>query len=104
MLPLAEWQTFLSVQASAAATLTGLVFVAVSINLSRIIAIPGLPGRARDSLVQLLQVFFVSTAARVPRQPAALLAGEVLGISVVSWIAQVAGQVSYGRARAGHPR
>jgi modulator of FtsH protease len=104
MLPLAEWQTFLAVQAGAAATLTGLVFVAVSINLGRIIAIPGLSGRARDSLVQLLQVFFVSTAALVPRQPAALLAAEVLGISVVSWIAQVIGQIQYGRVRAGHPR
>jgi hypothetical protein len=48
MLPLAEWQNLLEVQASAAATLTGLVFVAASINLSRIIAVPSLPPRGRN--------------------------------------------------------
>lgn len=31
-------------QAGAAATLTGLVCVAVSINLARILSVPGLPG------------------------------------------------------------
>jgi hypothetical protein len=45
MPPLAEWQTLLAVQAGAAATLTGLVFVAVSINIGKIIAAPGLPSR-----------------------------------------------------------
>ena len=32
-----QWQPYLSVAAEAAATLTGLVFVAVSINLTRIV-------------------------------------------------------------------
>jgi len=104
MLPLTEWQTFLTVQAGAAATLTGLVFVAVSINLIRIMEVPGLPGRAGDSLMQFLQVFFVATVALVPHQPTAILAGEVLAISVVSWGAQVTGQIRYGRSRAPHPR
>jgi hypothetical protein len=45
MNPLADWQTLFAVQAGAAATLTGLVFVAASINLPRIIETPGLPGR-----------------------------------------------------------
>ncbi|HEX4308894.1 MAG TPA: hypothetical protein VHZ25_02635 [Acidobacteriaceae bacterium] len=34
MPPLNEWNTLLAVQAGAAATLTGLIFVAVSINLA----------------------------------------------------------------------
>ena len=58
---LSEWQTFFAVQAGAAATLTGLVFVAVSLNLSKIMTIAGLPGRAGESMIQLLQVFFVVT-------------------------------------------
>ena len=103
MLPLAEWQTFLAVEAGAAATLTGLVFVAVSINLDRIMAVPGLPGRASDSLLQLLQVFFVSGLGLVPRQPPAILAGEVLAISVASWLCQVIGQIRYGKSRHGQP-
>ena len=55
MLPLSEWQTLFSVQAESAATLTGLVFVAVSINLSRILSSPGLAGRAAESIAQFLQ-------------------------------------------------
>src|SRR5271156_6296178 len=86
MPPLAEWQTFFAVQAGAAATLTGLVFVAVSINLSRIMEVRGLPGRAAESLLQLLQVFFVSGVALVPRQSVAALAWEILVISAVSWL------------------
>jgi hypothetical protein len=48
MPPLNEWNTLLAVQAGAAATLTGLVFVAVSINLAKIVAYPGLPSRAAE--------------------------------------------------------
>lgn len=103
MPPLAEWQTFFTVQAGAAATLTGLVFVAVSINLNRIMAVQGLPGRAAESLTQLLQVFFVSGAALVPRQSIAALAGEILAISGVSWLLQTTAQIRYARSRRGHP-
>jgi len=103
MPPLAEWQTFFAVQAGAAATLTGLVFVAVSINLSRIMEIPHLPGRAVESLMQLLQVFFVAGAALVPGQSLTALAGEILGIGGVSWLLQTSGHIRYGRSRAGHP-
>lgn len=90
-------------QGGAAATLTGLVFVAVSINLSHVMEVPGLPGRAAESLVQFLQVFFVSTAALIPRQPVAALAIEILSIVVVSWALQAGAQIRYARSRTGHP-
>ena len=102
MFPLPEWQTFLAVQAGAAATLTGLVFVAVSINLGRIMAVPGLPGRAAESIVQFLQVFFISTVALVPRQPPHMLACEILIIGLAAWAIQVIGQIRYRRSRP-HP-
>src|ERR1700683_3177372 len=54
---IAEWTTLFAVQAGAAATLTGLVFVAFSINQSKIMTYPGLPGRALESILQLLEVF-----------------------------------------------
>ena len=104
MPPLAEWQTFFTVQAGAAATLTGLVFVAVSINLSRIMEVRGLPGRAAESLLQLMQVFFAAGAALIPRQSIAALAGEILAISLVSWLIQTIAQIRYARSRVGHPR
>jgi len=103
MSTLSEWQTLFAVQAGAAATLTGLVFVAVSINLNRIMAAPGLPGRAGESVVQFLQVFFVSTVALIPRQPLNLLGGEILAIGIGSWVFQVISQIRFKRSLPGHP-
>ena len=105
MLQLAEWQTYLAVQAGAAATLTGLVFVAVSINLTRILSSPGLPGRAFEALLQLLQVFFVASFALLPHQTAGLLAGEILALTLVSLIGQFVSQARYAKVRtSAHPR
>src|ERR1700733_11889757 len=105
MIQLADWQTYLAVQAGAAATLTGLVFVAVSINLVRILSVPGLPGRAFEALVQLLQVFFVVSFALLPHQSAGPLAGEILAIALISLIGQFVSQRRYARLRTSeHPR
>jgi hypothetical protein len=100
---LSEWQTLFALQAGAAATLTGLVFVAVSINLARILAFPGLPSRAAESIIQFLQVFFICTAALIPGQSRVVLAAEILGIALLSWAIQVVGIIRYSRSRAGHP-
>jgi len=48
--------------------MTGLVFVAVSINLAKIIAFPGLASRTAESIVQFLQVFFICPVTLIPRQ------------------------------------
>jgi UDP-N-acetylenolpyruvoylglucosamine reductase len=90
--PIAEWQTYLAVQAGAAATLTGLVSVAVSLNLSKIMAVASLPGRAGESIVQFLGAFFLSSVALIPRQHVTMLAAEILTISVSSWAIQGAGR------------
>jgi len=99
----AEWSTLLTVEAETAATLTGLVFVAVSINLDRIMAYPGLPGRAAESILQFLAVFLISIVALIPGQPDRVLAIEILGAGVFFWGLQIAGQIGYLRLRAGHP-
>jgi hypothetical protein len=104
MLPLSEWQTLLSVQAESAATLTGLVFVAVSINLAKVLTSPGLPGRAAESLAQFLQVFFVSTTALIPGQRAGALAAEIIAVALLCWALQCASQINYARSKSGHPR
>jgi hypothetical protein len=104
MVPLSEWQTLFSVQAESAATLTGLVFVAVSINLTRVLSSPGLPGRAAESLAQFLQVFFVCMAALIPRQTAAALATEIIVVTLMCWVLQLASQINYARSRSGHPK
>jgi hypothetical protein len=98
-----EWNTLLAVEAGAAATLTGLVFVAISINLTKIMSVPGLPGRGAESIMQFLEVFLISTVALIPRQPERIFSIEVLVIGVVAWAAQVATQVRYLMVRTGHP-
>ena len=55
--------------AGASAALAGLLFVAVSINLDRIIALRSPPGAALGSIVLLVAVLMVSTFALVPGQP-----------------------------------
>ena len=103
MNPLADWQTLFAVQAGAAATLTGLVFVAVSINLPRIIETPGLPGRAGESMLQFLQIFFVSLAILIPRQPLTMFGGEAFLVAGLAWLGQLVSQARYARMRSGHP-
>jgi hypothetical protein len=104
MLPLSEWQTFFSVQAECAATLTGLVFVAVSINLTKILTSPGLPGRAAESIAQFLQVFFICSAGLIPGQKAMALGLEAVVVRLLSWLLQILSQVRYARSRSGHPK
>ncbi|HEX4446063.1 MAG TPA: hypothetical protein VH044_04980 [Polyangiaceae bacterium] len=66
--PVAGWENFFVAEAGAAAALSGLLFVAVSINLTRILAISHLPGRALESLLIFLSVLVVATFGLVPGQ------------------------------------
>ena len=100
----AEWGTLFTVEAETAATLTGLVFVAISINIDRIMVYPGLPGRASESILQFIEVFLISVAALIPGQSDWVLGIEFLVIGVIFWVAQITGQVRYLRLKAGHPR
>lgn len=86
-------------QAGAAATLSGLVFVAISLNINRILSSPGLAGRAAESMLQFLGVFWIACAALIPRQPHQAFAIEVLAISALLWFAQSIGHIRYFRKR-----
>jgi hypothetical protein len=100
---ISDWSTYLSAQASASASLTGLVFVAVSINLTRVISVPGLVGRAAESIVQLFGVFIISTTMLVLRQSGGALGVEILALAGVFWSLQMLLQAVYMRRRKGHP-
>jgi hypothetical protein len=85
---MAGWAGFLAVAAGVMATLTGLSFVAVSINLARILEFPGLPERAAETTVQLLSALIVSLIALVPGQ-SRLVLGVQLGLAgPIRWILQ----------------
>ncbi len=72
----AGWENFLVAETGAAAALAGLLFVSVAINISKILAYPGLPGRAAEAVLLLFNVLVASTLGLVP-QPSRLLGAEL---------------------------
>jgi hypothetical protein len=50
----AAWASFFVAEVGAAAALNGLVIVAISINIQRILSFPQLPGRAAEMLIMLV--------------------------------------------------
>jgi hypothetical protein len=76
------WGTFFAAEVGAAAALTGLLFVAVSIKLARILSFPKLPARAGETLAVLLLVVVTSSLALVP-QAASALGIEVAAVALL---------------------
>ena len=89
----ADWQTFFGAELGATASLTGLVVVAMSVNLSRIVAHPLLPGRALETLFALVGGVLISSLMLIPHQPAAVLAIECALVGVFSLFAPLRFQV-----------
>lgn len=72
----AEWQTIFAAQVNAAAALTGLVVVAISVNLARIVSQPLLPARAVEALIALVGALVLASLLLLPHQPPQVQAGE----------------------------
>jgi hypothetical protein len=81
-----EWQNFFIAQAGAAAALAGLIFVGVSINLTRILSLSRLPDRALLPLILLVTILILSSLLPVPGQPVFQVGLEVLGLGSLVWI------------------
>jgi modulator of FtsH protease len=90
----AEWESLFLAEAGASAALAGLLFVALSINLERILKGAGLPGRAGEAIVLLLTVLVVSTWVLVPGQSPTVLGAELLGSGLFAWLILVAVQAT----------
>jgi len=91
----AAWAAFFTALTGAATALTGLLFVAVSINLSNIVrGTTMLPARAAETLATLLFIVISSGLALVP-QDVGLLGGEILVIAVPLTVITVRNQLRY---------
>ncbi|MGA3121005.1 MAG: hypothetical protein ABSF69_09580 [Polyangiaceae bacterium] len=96
-----DWGNFFVAQVGAAATLSGLLFVAVSINLARILAIEHLPERAAETLTVFVGVLVVATFGLVPGQSATAFGVEIVGTGSAVWIVSVKAQMrAYRNAEA----
>jgi modulator of FtsH protease len=80
------WNEFFVAIAGAAAALAGLIFVGVSINLTRILAFARLPDRALQAIILMLTILVISVLCLVPAQPGLLLGLELLAVGIITWV------------------
>lgn len=81
-----EWSDLFVATAGASAALAGLVFVAISINIERILKLEGLPERGLETIMLLVGVLVVSIIGLIPGQ------GHVaLGIELLVFVLLLAG-------------
>lgn len=95
------WESLFVTEAGVAAVLAGLLFVAVSINLARVLEHPGLPGRAGEAIGLLVGVLVVCTLGLVPGQSRAMLGVELLAAGLCAWSIQVGIHLQAVRRRVG---
>jgi len=79
-----HWSDLFVAAAGASAALAGLVFVAVSINLDRILKYPGLPERGLTTVLTLVSVLIVSLFGLAPGQSHTALGIEYLVVGLIT--------------------
>lgn len=82
------WINFVITAAGASAALAGLVIVAISVNIAKIISFPHLPARAAATIGTLILILITSMTALIP-QTIATLGAEVLVFSLICWLLQL---------------
>ncbi len=81
---ISEWSDLFVASAGATAALAGLVFVAISINIERILKLEGVAELGLITLILLVGVLIVSLFGLIPDQGSESFGYEVLALSVVS--------------------
>lgn len=93
-----SWRDFFVAVVGAASALAGLVFVALSLNLERIRAMPGMSARAGETMILLAAALILSLLVLIPQTTAAL--GVEVGLtSLVAWGVPALFQLRAGRER-----
>jgi hypothetical protein len=87
------WSDFFVAAAGAGGALVGLAFVAISINLARIIDLPGVAGRAAETIVLLSGTLAGTLVALMPHPTSRQLGEALLMTTIPTWIVPIAIQV-----------
>jgi hypothetical protein len=95
---MADWSNFFLGELGAAAALAGLLFVAVSVNQARILALGRMADRGLEALAMLFLILIIASFPLIPGQPMRLLGGEILVLAVATLIALVPLQRAYIRS------
>ena len=91
------WENFLLAEVGASAALAGLIFVGVSINLTKILSLPALPSRAFEALLMLLTVLVVCSLLLIPGQSLNVIGIEILVSGIAIWMTITLSDVSIWR-------
>ncbi len=78
------WTAFFQGELGAAAALAGLLFVSVSVNQARILALGRIADRGLEALALLFLVLAIASCALIPGQPPRLLGGEIAGLALLT--------------------
>jgi hypothetical protein len=78
-----QWHDLFVAVVGASAALTGLIFVAVSIDLAKILEFSTLPARAVETLAIMIGVLVMSVFILVPGQHRQALGAEILGLGLI---------------------
>ncbi len=101
---LKDWANFFIAAAGASSALAGLVMVAISVNVRKIVNYRHLPARA-GAAVAMLVLILVTSIAALMNQPLPALGCEILGAALWAWVLQIwtARQVVIGHRETKRP-
>jgi hypothetical protein len=97
--PIAGWSDFLIAAGGIAGALAGLVFVAISINLPRIIELPGVSGRAAETIILLGGTLAGTLVALIPRLSNTQLGAALSVVTLPTWGIPIVMQIQSIRRR-----
>lgn len=81
---IADWQLFFATVAGVSAAITGLVFVALSINLKEVLSGRGLTGRAGEAIILLIVPVLIGLLGIAPQPSITSVGYDFLTISILS--------------------
>ena len=96
---LEPWKDFYVAVAGAASAMAGLVFVALSINLTRILTVPGLPTRGAEAIILPSAALLASLIGLIPNQSEQTFGLELGAVGLIAWGVPVAFQIAAARAK-----